>query len=120
MFAAPWSSVLCFLLASALGALGQHLYKAAADEAPSVPLALISWSGIGGVLCYVSVMVLFMAAFKRGGSVAVLYPIYATTFVWAMLIAHFRLGETIRWPNIGGMLLLGVGVFLIGLRPEQG
>ena len=119
MFAAPLSSVLLFLLASFLGALGQYLYKAAADRAGSVPAALVSWTGLGGMACYVAVMVLFLAAFKRGGSVAVLYPVYATTFVWAMLIAHFRLGDSIRWPNVVGALLLGVGIFLIGWRPQS-
>lgn len=120
MFAAPLSSILFFLLASALGALGQYLYKAAADDSSSIQSALLSWSGLGGVICYIAVMVLFMAAFKRGGSVAVLYPIYASTFVWAMLIAHYRLGDSIRWPNVLGVVLLALGIFLIGLRPEQG
>lgn len=117
MFAAPPGSVALFLLASFLGALGQYLYKAAADQSSSAPAALLSWNGVAGMACYVAVMVLFLVAFKLGGSVAVLYPIYATTFLWALLIAHFRLGEAIRWPNVVGMVLLVVGIFLMGLRP---
>lgn len=34
-------------------------------------------------------MVLFVAAFKKGGELSVLYPIYATTFIWAALIGLF-------------------------------
>jgi drug/metabolite transporter (DMT)-like permease len=117
MFGAPVSSVALFLLASFLGALGQYLYKAAADHSSSIPAALLSWNGLAGVACYIAVMILFLVAFKLGGSVAVLYPIYATTFLWALLIAHFRLGDAIRWPNVAGMALLIIGIFLMGLRP---
>ena len=41
-------------------------------------------------------MVLFVAAFKRGGAMSVLYPIYASTFIWAALIAWLAFHEPIR------------------------
>ena len=42
---------------------------------------------LGGVVCYVAVMVLFVAAFKRGGALTVLYPIYASTFIGSGMIS---------------------------------
>ena len=42
--------------------------------------------------------------------------IYASTFVWALLIAHYLLGERIQWLNLVGVVFLIVGMFLIGLR----
>jgi len=42
---------------------------------------------LAGAACYIAVMVLFVAAFKKGGSLTVLYPIYATTFIWAAILA---------------------------------
>ena len=48
---------------------------------------LLNMRLIGGVGCYIAVMVLFVAAFKRGGSLTVLYPIYSSTFIWAAAIA---------------------------------
>ena len=69
---------------------------------------------LGGVVCYIAVMVLFVAAFKRGGSLTVLYPIYASTFIWAAMIAWKTEGTPITVTNLGGMLLLIVGMYLMG------
>jgi uncharacterized membrane protein len=104
-----------FLAASVAGALGQYLYKEGAARAGgSVGSYLANPRLLGGVLCYVAVMVLFVAAFRKGGSLTVLYPIYATTFIWAALIALAAYGTPIRWVNVVGMLLLVVGMFLMG------
>ena len=112
---APWQSIVMFLAASVLGALGQFLYKSGADAAGG---SLVSYVAnprlLGGVVCYVGVMVLFVAAFRRGGSLSVLYPIYATTFIWAAFIAWFAYGIPIKPVNMGGMTLLVVGMYLLG------
>ena len=39
------------------------------------------------VITYLLVIVLFTYAFSIGGTVRVLYPLYASTFIWAALIA---------------------------------
>src|SRR5262245_54840227 len=84
---APPISIAFFLLASLLGALGQFFYKSGAEAAGGTLAGYVSnWRILAGVGCYTAVMVLFVAAFKRGGSLTVLYPLYATTFVWAALI----------------------------------
>ena len=104
-----------FVVAAFLGALGQFLYKSGADRATgSVASYLLNTRLLGGVLCYVAVMVLFVAAFKRGGSLTVLYPIYATTFIWAAIIAWLVYGTPIRLVNIGGMALLIAGMYFMG------
>ncbi len=60
-------------------------------------------------------MVLFVAAFKRGGSMAVLYPVYASTFIWAALIAWLAFDHPIRPVHVAGMALLVCGMYLMGL-----
>ena len=108
-------AVFMFVVAAFLGALGQFLYKSGADRASgSVASYLLNTRLLGGVLCYVAVMVLFVAAFKRGGSLTVLYPIYATTFIWAAIIAWLVYGTPIRPANIGGMALLIAGMYFMG------
>ena len=71
-----------------------------------------SWRGAG---CYVGVMVLFVAAFRRGGQLTVLYPLYASTFIWAAVIALAAFGTPIKVVNIAGMILLVLGMFLMGI-----
>jgi len=104
-----------FVLAAILGALGQYLYKSGADIAgDSVASYLLNPRLWGGVLCYVLVMILFVAGFKRGGAMTVLYPIYASTFIWAALIGLFAYGTPIKPVNLAGMGLLVLGIHLMG------
>jgi drug/metabolite transporter (DMT)-like permease len=46
---------------------------------------------------------------------SVLYPVYATTFIWAAIIAHLAFHEPIRLVNVAGMLLLVAGMCLMGM-----
>lgn len=58
-----------FAIAALLGAIGQFLYKSGADRAGgTVASYLLNARLLGGVVCYVAVMVLFVAAFKKGGA----------------------------------------------------
>ena len=59
-------------------------------------------------------MVLFVAAFKKGGELTVLYPIYASTFIWAAIIAYFAYGTPVRPVNVAGMTLIVAGMYLMG------
>ena len=111
----PVASIIMFLVASLAGAVGQYLYKSGAERAGGTLGSYIANPRLlGGVLCYVAVMVLFVAAFRKGGSLTVLYPIYATTFIWAALIAMAAYGTPIRPVNVAGMILLVAGMYLMG------
>ena len=97
MQSTPVFSVICFVAASLFGALGQFLYKTGADRSDGTLSGyLLNPRLLVGVVCYVAVMLLFVAAFRRGGALTVLYPIYASTFIWAALIAWFAFGTPIR------------------------
>lgn len=113
----PVESMLCFLLASLLGSAGQFLYKSGAARATDGMLSyLLNPRLLGGVACYIGVMVLFIAAFKRGGQLSVLYPIYATSFIFSAIGAAWIYGEPIRPVNIAGMGFLVAGMFLMGWK----
>jgi len=111
----PPFSIVCFVVAALLGALGQFLYKSGTEHADGTIVGyLINARILGGVFCYVAVMVLFVAGFRRGGELTVLYPIYASTFIWAALIALAAYGTQITATNIAGMLLLILGMYMMG------
>jgi len=110
----PISSILMFALAALIGAVGQYLYKSGADASDgSLQSYILNVRLLGGVVCYIAVMILFVAAFKKGGALTVLYPIYASTFVWAAFIAWRIYGTPIRAGNVVGMLFLVVGMYLM-------
>jgi hypothetical protein len=111
----PLSSILCFLAAAFLGALGQFLYKSGAERATgALHSYLLNGRILGGVVCYIAVMVLFVAAFRRGGELSVLYPLYATTFIWAAFIALWAYSVPIKPVNVFGMVCLIAGMFFMG------
>ena len=111
----PPVSIVLFVIAAVLGAVGQYFYKTGADIASgSLASYLLNARLLAGVVCYVTVMVLFVAAFKKGGELTVLYPIYASTFIWAAIIAYFAYGTPIRSVNVAGMALIVAGMYLMG------
>ena len=112
--ATPLASIVLFLVASLLGAFGQFLYKSGADAAGGSLVSYLNPRIAGGVVCYIAVMVLFVAAFKRGGSLMALYPVYATTFIWAALIGLAAYGTPIKLVNVAGMVLIIGGMYLMG------
>jgi len=109
------AAILMFIAAALFGAVGQFLYKSGAERAGgSVASYLLNARLLGGVVCYVAVMALFVAGFKKGGSLTVLYPVYATTFIWAAAIAWVAYNVPIRPVNAAGMALLIAGMYLMG------
>ena len=111
----PAISIVFFVVAAFLGALGQYLYKSGADMSDgTVAGYLLNWRLFSGVICYIAVMVLFVAAFRKGGALTILYPVYASTFIWAAVIALVAYGTPIRPVNVAGMGFLVVGMFLMG------
>jgi multidrug transporter EmrE-like cation transporter len=113
--ATPLSSIVMFLIAAVVGAVGQFLYKSGAEQATRGWLSYaVNWRLWGGVVCYIAVMVLFIAAFKKGGALSVLYPLYASTFIWAAVIGLCAYGVPIKPINVAGMLLLIAGMYLMG------
>ncbi len=111
----PFVSVLFFLVASIFGAVGQFLYKSGADRTTgSLASYVLNARMLGGVVCYIAVMALFVAAFKRGGALSVLYPVYASTFIWAALISLWAYNTPIKAVNVLGMALLIAGMYLMG------
>ena len=108
----PAISIVMFLAAALFGAAGQYLYKSGADAAGgTISSYIVNPRLLAGVVCYVAVMALFVAAFKKGGSLTVLYPIYASTFIWAALIAsvcvwnpnqdcEYRRHGAARWRHV--------------------
>lgn len=111
----PITSIAYFIVAALLGAIGQFLYKAGAEQTTRSIASYLNLRLLGGVACYIAVMVLFVAAFKRGGAMSVLYPTYASTFIFAAIIALLAFGEPIRLINFVGMGLLIAGMFLMGI-----
>jgi drug/metabolite transporter (DMT)-like permease len=111
----PAVSIALYLVAAIAGAAGQYFYKAGAARLDSAhPLQVLTNVHLGlGVVCYVAVMALFVLGLRRGGQLTVLYPVYATTFIWAALIGSIMLGEQPTLSRLAGIALIVAGVVLV-------
>jgi len=111
----PILSIASFLLAAIFGAVGSYLYKSGADDSTGMLRNyLMNPRILGGVCCYITVMVLFVFGFSKGGALSVLYPTYATTFIFSAVIALVAYETPIRSVNVMGMALLVSGMYLMG------
>lgn len=106
--------ILLYFIASFLGAFGQYFYKQGSKKLGIVPL-IHNWNIFAGVACFCIVMILFVAGFKLGGRMGVVYPVYATTFIWGLLIAKYIENEMILVSQLIGVGLIVAGVITITL-----
>lgn len=107
----PLLAIGSVLVASLLGAIAPFLFEYGSKQMQGRILEFLTnpWI-IAGMATYLTVMVFFTYAFRLGGTVRVLYPVYASTFIWAALIAWLRHGTPIEPIHAGGMVLLMAGI----------
>ncbi|WP_413289695.1 hypothetical protein [Bdellovibrio sp. HCB337] len=105
------------LVAAVCGAAANLFYKKAATRFLEVPV----WQNgplFLGLLCFTLVLVLFISAFRMGGELLVVYPAYATTYIWALVFAAKFGDESISlWQYVGvGFIMLGVSFVGFGAQ----
>jgi multidrug transporter EmrE-like cation transporter len=99
---------LLYFIAGFFGAFGQYFYKIGGKR-----LGLISlwqnWQLLAGIVLFTGVMVLFVWAFKLGGRMNVVYPVYATTFIWGSLIGILVEKEPFTVPQLVCVVVVVLG-----------
>ena len=107
----PLLAVGSVLIAAVLGAIAPFLFEHGAKQLQGRIVDFVTNPYIiAGMATYLTVMVFFTYAFRLGGTVRVLYPIYATTFIWAAVFAWLRHGTPVEPVHMGGMALLMAGI----------
>jgi hypothetical protein len=100
------------LAAAVLGALGQYAYKSGAAKLSAVPF-FRNAPLLLGMLAFCVVMGMFVAAFKLGGRLSVVYPMYATTFLWGTMIGIVLDREPWSALQVLGGLVTVAGLSLV-------
>ena len=106
--------VLLNLLAAVVGAVGQYLYKIGGNRLGQEPF-FKNWPLFTGMILFCGVMVLFVWAFKLGGRLSVVYPVYATTFLWGTLLAVWLEKEPYSVMQLAGVGVVVAGVAMVAL-----
>ncbi|MEE3078287.1 MAG: hypothetical protein VX341_03040 [Bdellovibrionota bacterium] len=107
--------IIISLVAAFLGAWAQYFYKLGATRL-DLKNYLNNHNIFLGMISFTLVLILFIWAFRIGGKMYVVYPVYATTYIWGGLIAFYLLKESFGPWSITGALLIILGVMLISFE----
>lgn len=89
------------------------LLKTGAGSPPSpLLLNLLSWRAFFGMFLYGLSALLYIQALKLG-TLSLSQSIMAAQYMAILIAAHFLLGESLSLVQIGGCLLVGVGILLV-------
>lgn len=107
----PLLAIGSVLIASFLAGAAPFLFEYGAKQADGRVVAFVTNPHIiAGMLTYLTVMAFFTYAFRLGGTVRVLYPVYASMFIWAAIIAWLLHGNPIQPIHVAGMVFLMIGI----------
>lgn len=110
--------ILLMLCSSVFVCFGQYFWKKASGN---------WWILALGFLLYGCGAIAMLIAYKFG-SMSVLQPILSLNYVFALIIGHYLLGETVGVFDIIGVSIIIAGVLFIGVgdsakkkeKPEEG
>jgi len=107
--------IILSLAAAFTGAFANWFYKTGANKMDEL-VWYKNWYIAAGLVFFTSVLVLFIIAFRMGGRLFVVYPVYATTYIWVGLIGVYLDKEPWSiWQIAGtGFIILGVGLIAGG------
>jgi drug/metabolite transporter (DMT)-like permease len=102
------------LFSTLLTSTAQLFYKFGASKLRFDFLSLITnYELLMGLFLYAIGGILLILSF-RGGEVSVLYPIFATSYIWVSFMSIYFLGEIMNLFKWGGVIAIVGGIALIG------
>jgi len=102
------------LSSTLLTSTAQLFYKFGAEKLSFDILSLITnYELIIGMVLYAIGGILLIISF-RGGEVSVLYPLYATSYIWVSFLSIYFLGEIMNTFKWLGIITIIAGIIFIG------
>ncbi len=107
------------LAAAAVSAAAQYVFKRNVGEfgfsSRHVFGVLTNWRMVMGLGMYAVSFVLYIYALHAAPEISFVYSIFASTFIFVLLISKYALGERINAARALGMLLIVLGITLVSL-----
>ncbi len=106
------------VLAAAVVAFAQYLFKKGVPKFSASIGGVMSLLGnrlvVAGALTYMAGLGVYLVALGSG-QLSFVYPAFSSTFIFVILISHFKLNERIGYLRIGGVALIIIGIIVIAL-----
>lgn len=107
------------LFSTLLTSTAQLFYKFGAEKLSFDILSIITnLELIMGMILYAVGGILLILSF-RGGEVSVLYPIFATSYIWVSFLSIYFLGEVMNIFKWLGVFTIIAGISLIGYGSKK-
>ena len=100
------------VVAILLGAAGQIALKSAAEVSPTVIAQFLNPLTMLGLAVYIVAALCYILAIKKI-PVSIAFPSVAASYAVVAVVAHVLWNESLGWPQVAGIVLIGSGVLLI-------
>ncbi len=109
--------MLVTLGASVIAAFGQYLFKKHVKvfgrNISEITSALTERHVLGGIFLYMLSFGLYLFALRGAPGISFVYPIFASTLIFVVVISKYVLGESMRIARITGILFIILGITMI-------
>jgi len=100
-------------LSALIGSIGQVEFKRGTESLQlDIQAILTNYHLIVGLFLYALSTLIYIYSLSKG-RLSIVYPIIATSYIWATLFAWMFLKEPINHINLAGIILILLGVTLI-------
>ncbi|MFA5142275.1 MAG: cation/cationic drug transporter [Candidatus Woesearchaeota archaeon] len=113
------TAVLMIIFSTFLNTIAQTLYKYGAANLKLDFLAIITNYPIIIGICIYAVSASIMIIAFRGGDLSLLYPLFATGYIWVTLVSSYIFNEELNLYKIAGILIIVVGVSVLGFASDK-
>ncbi len=104
-----YKGVILIILSALCVVVGQYFWKLSATQ---FYLAFV------GLLIYALGALLMIVAF-RFGELSVLHPMLSVSYVLAIFVGYFFLGEAVTVTKVGGVAVIFLGMVFLGLSSRR-
>ncbi len=111
-----WKIILITAVAAFIGSIGQLEFKNGANNLQwDIKMLLTNYHLIIAVSVYALSTLLYVYALSKG-SLSILYPVIATSYIWTMLFSKIFLKEQVGLTSWAGVFFILLGVALIATQ----
>lgn len=111
-----WWAIAIVLLCTLVTTTAQVFLKTGADK---LPLIFFNWALFLGITLYGIGAFILIIAFK-GGEVTVIYPIFASSYIWVSILSVYFFSEPLNLLKISGIFVVILGITFIALGSRKG
>ncbi len=110
--------IIITLIAAAIAAAAQYIFKRHVPKFKFSMDDMLSLAKnrklIAGVVVYVVGLAFYLLALNSG-ELSFVYPAFSSTFIFVIVISHFKLKEPIGYARMTGILFIIIGIFMVSV-----